>query len=138
MTTSVLVVRHGYIVFEKYYIGDQATQRTIWSATKSVISSLIGIAMQEGLLGNVNQHIIANSLPEFSGTQMNSEISQVTMHHLLTMSSGLAMEHDEDFSKNVFQRALRNTPGKEFFYTDSLGPDILSMILTKTSGLKGD
>jgi hypothetical protein len=44
-TTSVLAIRHGYIVYEKYNLGDQATPRVIYSATKAILSALVGIAI---------------------------------------------------------------------------------------------
>jgi len=43
-TSSVLVVRHGYIVFAKYYKRNKEDLRTLWSVTKSITSALIGIA----------------------------------------------------------------------------------------------
>jgi CubicO group peptidase (beta-lactamase class C family) len=134
MTTSVLIIRHGYIVFEQYYMGDQGTPRTVWSVTKSVVSALVGIAIREGYLKNVDQKMV-EFFPEYVSTDMNPDVNKVTIHHLLTMSGGVAKEEDEGFSREVFQRTLRNDPGKEFFY-NNLGPDILSLIITKTSGLK--
>ena len=44
LATSILIVRHGYIVLEEYYNGDQTTARVIWSVTKSILSALVGIA----------------------------------------------------------------------------------------------
>ena len=127
MTTSVLVIRHGYIVFEKYYMGDQGTPRVIWSATKSVVSALIGIAIREGYLKNVHQKMM-EFFPEYVSTDMNPEVNKITILHLLTMSGGIAKDEDDDgFSQAILRETLRNDPGKEFFYSNR-SPDILSLI----------
>jgi CubicO group peptidase (beta-lactamase class C family) len=64
---SVLVVRHGVLVLERYYHGaTPATYFNVWSVTKSVTSALVGIALGEHTLGGLNQPIgrlLATHLP---------------------------------------------------------------------------
>ena len=56
-TTSVLVIRNGYIVFEEYYQGDIDTLRSLNWATMGVTSTLTGIALDEGLIESVDDKI---------------------------------------------------------------------------------
>src|SRR5687767_12809362 len=55
---SLLVVKHGYIVFEQYYQGHTQTDTySIRSVTKSVTAALIGIAFKEQLISGLDQKI---------------------------------------------------------------------------------
>lgn len=133
LTTSMLIVRHGYIVFEQYYIGDQGTPRKVWCVTKGVLSALVGIAIREGYLRGVEQPVM-EFFPEYAKQEMNNKINAVTIHHLLTMTGGIAYSASEEFTYEVFRRNPRNAPGSAFFYNE-IEPDVLSMIITKATGL---
>src|SRR4030042_6813107 len=63
ITSSLLIVRNGYLVHEKYFQGDVDTLRQTWSQTKSIISVLIGVLISRGKLKNVDQNLLA-LLPE--------------------------------------------------------------------------
>jgi CubicO group peptidase (beta-lactamase class C family) len=53
---SVLVVRHGYLVYERYWQGRTASDGdNTYSVTKSVVSALVGIALGEGKLKGLDQ-----------------------------------------------------------------------------------
>jgi len=52
---SVLVTRNGYIVFEKYYSGDKNHLNPLYSATKSITSILIGIALKQKHIKSIDQ-----------------------------------------------------------------------------------
>lgn len=55
---SMVIVRDGYILFEEYYNGtDAEIQHAIFSITKSVLSILVGIAIDQGLLEGVDQTV---------------------------------------------------------------------------------
>src|SRR4029450_9678740 len=55
---SVLVVRHGGVVFEHYYHGaTPATYFNVFSVTKSVTAALVGVALGEHTLGGLDQPI---------------------------------------------------------------------------------
>ncbi|MFX1485141.1 MAG: hypothetical protein ACFFCP_18325, partial [Promethearchaeota archaeon] len=56
---SVIIVKNGYIVYEKYYnLWSQYMMHTIQSCTKSFMSALIGIAIDLGYIENVSQPIL--------------------------------------------------------------------------------
>jgi CubicO group peptidase (beta-lactamase class C family) len=136
---GVLVVRHGYIVFEEYYSGSKEDLRTLYSVTKSVISALIGIALEEGYLKNIDQKMI-DFFPEYVSTDLNPEVDKVTIRRLLTMSAGFGRDIGTGITKPAWikdrlNKPLKNEPGKMFSY-DSTNSNILSMIITKTTGLE--
>ena len=84
---AVVVVHQGRIVAERYW--DDWTAETagpLHSATKSVIATLVGIALDEGLLRDLDQPA-AELLPEWRGRPQ----AAITLRHLLTMTSGLEL-----------------------------------------------
>jgi CubicO group peptidase (beta-lactamase class C family) len=55
---SVLVVRHGYLVYEAYWHGlDQTAGHDVRSVTKSVVATLVGIALAEGKIKSLDQTV---------------------------------------------------------------------------------
>jgi CubicO group peptidase (beta-lactamase class C family) len=134
---SVLVQRNNAVIFE-YYRNKKMKekQHKIYSVTKSILSALIGIAIDKGYIENVNTPII-NLFPEFNKDKENQKI---TIKHLLTMTSGLHWPGNSGMipSKNwvnfVLQQAIDNPPGNEMVYSCG-SSQLLSAILEKTTGL---
>jgi CubicO group peptidase (beta-lactamase class C family) len=53
-TTGLLVLKDGRIVFERYWLGNDATtQAASWSVGKSFVSALVGVAIDEGAIGSI-------------------------------------------------------------------------------------
>jgi len=93
VTTGLLVVRDGAITHEEYRLGaDETSTFTSWSVAKSVVSALIGIALEEGAIGSLRDPIGAH-VPELRGTPYGA----VPIEDALTMSSGIAF--DEDYAR---------------------------------------
>jgi len=135
LTSSLLVVRHGYIVYERYFQGDRDTPRPLWSVTKSVLSTLVGIALAEGRIRSVDQPML-DFFPELAGKPLDPEVRKITLRHLLTMSDGISREGlDFLLTEGKLSAPLRHEPGAEFYY-NSMSPQVLSIILTRTTGLK--
>ena len=87
---SVLVVRHGYLVYEHYWHGlDQTSGHAVHSVTKSVVGALVGIAVAEGKITSLDQ-TIGDLLPAQLPADADSRLAGVTVKELLTMTSGLA------------------------------------------------
>ncbi len=158
---SVIIVRNGYLLVEEYLYNyevldtkeysDQLPPKSYSgpiyhdqaSTTKSLISILIGIALQKGLLDNLNQ-----TLYEFFGhiwnesTFVDSALKKnITIEQLLTMNSGLIGDWAHDWPPaDCINLALEHvplgyTPGDpgEWEYTD-FGPNLLSGIITNVTG----
>lgn len=135
MTSSVLVARHGYIVFERYFTRDRSDPREVYSATKSVVSALVGLAISQGYLKGADQRLI-EFFPENVSEKLNPQANQITLRHLLTMSDGISKDDASTyFTEHTLDAPLKAEPGKEFFY-NSMSPQLLSMIITKVTGLK--
>jgi CubicO group peptidase (beta-lactamase class C family) len=56
---AVLVIRHGYVVKEKYYPPfDADSAEELYSCTKSFVSALVGIAIDKGYIEDVTQPVL--------------------------------------------------------------------------------
>ena len=86
---SVTVVRNGYLVADAtVYPFSQGSKHRIASCTKSIISALIGIAIEQGYIESVDQPIL-DFFPERSVANLDAEKEAMTLEHVLTMASGL-------------------------------------------------
>ena len=85
---AFLIVRRGYLVFERYYGGfGQDDTHLVASVTKSFISALIGIAIDQGFIEGVHQSVLG-FFPEFAPGAHDHLKRQMTIRHLLTMTAG--------------------------------------------------
>jgi CubicO group peptidase (beta-lactamase class C family) len=147
---SFVVVKNGYIVFEKYYkLGGPDHRAPIHSVTKSVISALIGIALKQEYFQGINQKLAYFFPSYFSDELLDEETKDITLKHLLTMSAGFEWN---DNAVSIFRDWIRSPdrleytlqlpqiyePGTRFNYNTSLS-HILSIFLstvTQTSALE--
>ncbi len=141
---SVLIIRNGYLVTEAYFHPYTADIRhQVASATKSVISMLIGIAIDQGYLRSVDQPLL-DFFPGRRIANVDAQKQAVTLGHLLSMTSGLAcqdrsgtdaeMQRSRGWVQFVLDLPMARTPGAEFSYCSG-GPHLLSAILEKATGL---
>ena len=84
---AIVVSVHDRPVFERYYHSSAATTGNVFSVTKSVMSMLIGIALDERKLRGVDQ-TLAELLPAYAAT-MPAAVKAVTLRQVLTMTAGL-------------------------------------------------
>ena len=140
--TSLLVVRGGDLVFERYY-GDLAGPDEtvhIWSATKSFTSTAVGIAIDEGLL-RLDQ-TVGELIPDRIPAEADPRAASVTVQQLLTMTSGFAWESSTDF-QFVFDQVdlvartlglpMACDPGTCYEY-NSGNPHVLSAMIQAVAG----
>jgi CubicO group peptidase (beta-lactamase class C family) len=139
---SILVVRHGAIVYEKYFQGQtKDTYIHVFSVTKSVTSALIGIAIQNGDIKAIDQKI-SEFLPEYFTGQAEPGKKEITIREALTMTAGLQPTDDTfdrwtqsaDWFKYAVDQNLEKTPGQEFQYNTGL-IHLLSGVLTRATGM---
>jgi CubicO group peptidase (beta-lactamase class C family) len=102
---SVLVARHGKLVYESYFDGDASTLRDTRSATKSITDVLIGIAIGEKKLSGVDARVLA-LLPERARKMQNPDPrkEKITVEDFLTMSSPLECDDWNDASRGNEER----------------------------------
>ena len=139
---SLLVVKNGYLVFEKYYSwGSAEKYAVVHSITKSVTSALIGIALDKGYLKSVDQKLI-EFFPEYIAEESDPMKKEISLKHLLTMSAGFMWNDrgpsmwkwysSSNWLKSAIQLPLENNPGDVFNYNSSTS-HLLSIILTKST-----
>ncbi|HEY0602695.1 MAG TPA: serine hydrolase [Herpetosiphonaceae bacterium] len=144
---SVLIARHGVLVHETYfYPYAPETPHAIYSATKSISSALIGIAIAEGKIPSVQTPLL-DLFPERTVQNVDERKRAITLEHLLTMSSGLswrrpasggpppvyAFQNSDDPVQFVLDRPVDDAPGSQFFY-NSGGSHLLSAIVQERTG----
>ncbi len=142
---SVLVTRHGKLVFERYYEGedqrwgyplgkvtfDAGTKHDLRSVSKSIVGLLYGIALAEGLTPPLDAPIV-ESFPEYPDLVSDPERRRMTLAHALTMRLGLewnedlpyddpnnseiAMEFAPDRYRFVLGRPFAMKPGEKWHY----------------------
>jgi len=87
-TISLLVVYNGQIIHERYAPGFDMTTRTrTWSTAKSIATTLIGMLVDDGRLA-LDEPLGFDWYPQVSDAE-NDPRSQITLRHVLNMSSGL-------------------------------------------------
>ena len=94
-TLAFLVVHDDRLVYERYY--DRATRespQTSFSVAKSFVSTLVGIAIDAGLIGSVDDRV-TDYLPELA--ERDPRFKQIALRHLLTMSSGIRYREGAGF-----------------------------------------
>jgi CubicO group peptidase (beta-lactamase class C family) len=141
---AVLVVRHGYLVYEEYYNGFSADDRdNVRSVTKSVTSALVGIALANGDLESLDA-TVGDFFPEYFEDDENADQRAISVRDLLTMRSGLKWseanwqviplwESDLDQMARILNLPLENTPGEVWNYSTA-DTHLLGGILTRATG----
>ncbi len=133
---SLIVSQRGTVVFERYFNGRRATSpANVKSASKSIISALVGIAVERKLV-SLNQPISAY-FPD-----LPNEKRSITIEDLLTMRSGLESTSNRNYGawvqssnwvRHALAKPLVERPGTEMIYSTG-NTHILSAILTKATG----
>jgi CubicO group peptidase (beta-lactamase class C family) len=101
-TSSFLVIRHGSLVFERYYHGSAKNQsNNVHSASKSIWGAAFGIAIDQGRIPGADA-TIASILPSRYVGMMSAETKTIKVRDLLTMTSGIRWQ--EDASENWIER----------------------------------
>jgi CubicO group peptidase (beta-lactamase class C family) len=117
-TTGLLILHQDQVIYEHYWHGTQPTTQTIgWSLTKSFVSALVGIAINEGKIASINDPVTRYA-PELRG----SAYDNVSLKDVLQMSSGASW--NEDYSD---WRSDINRFGRTFAMGGSLDHFIITL-----------
>jgi CubicO group peptidase (beta-lactamase class C family) len=138
---SLLVSWRGRIVLEEYFNGARpARMANVKSVSKSIISALVGIAIERGLIQSVREPI-APYFPGMLDSAADAPKRRITVEDLLTMRSGLESTSGRNYgswvrSSNwvrfVLTRPLEATPGETIEYSTG-NTHLLSAILTRAT-----
>lgn len=141
---GMVVLKDGKTVYENYFNECAANSRLhVYSVSKSVISVLIGIAVDKGYIKNVNQKVL-DFFPEYTVKRREKTKQNVTIKDLMTMTAPFKYKFGPYhyikyfMSKNHVEFSLDLLGGKgqvgEFRYIPFVCADILSGILMKAVG----
>ncbi|NER16604.1 serine hydrolase domain-containing protein [Spongiivirga citrea] len=145
--TSLIVLKNNAIVFEEYYQGFTREDHTIvWSVTKSIVSALVGTAVDEGHIRSIKD-AASDYVEELKGTAYEG----VTIKNLLQMSSGVSWNEDysdDNSDINRFGRTLalggsfesfvktltKDKPQGTYNRYNSSDTQVLGMVLIRSTG----
>lgn len=137
---SILIVRSGYVNFEHYYHGwSHNKYHNVNSVTKSVTSALVGIALRESYLHDLDQPLLT-FFPEYTPSTLDPRKQAITLRHLLSMSSGFQISpqgvetflDDTSSPEKMLDRPLLHTPGEVYGY-DEVSCHFLSLVLNQVT-----
>lgn len=153
---SILIVKDGKLVFEEYFSGNNRdTLHVMASATKSVTSILVGIAIDNKMISDVNRKAY-EFLPQYKGTKWVDNKYEISLENMLTMTAGVewlastsgiplsdprndlaGLYRSHDPIKYTLEKELIQQPGRRYDYNTGL-TTVLGEILKNASGLKPD
>lgn len=141
-TIAFIVVKNDTILYEKYFNGYSREKRVLaFSLTKTFISTLVNIAISEGVIKSLNQKV-SDFVPSFNLQGKEN----IEIQHLLGMTSGLNHDdyrkwlqtlktyYDTDLTSLVMESRMEVEPGTQFIYK-SLDYQILGMCIEKATGM---
>lgn len=85
-TTGVVVLKEGHLIYEKYFNGCTKESRVhIYSVTKSIVSALVGIALDKGYIKSTEQRVL-DFLPDYKVKRGEKTLQNITIRDMLTMT----------------------------------------------------
>jgi CubicO group peptidase (beta-lactamase class C family) len=146
-TSAFLVVRDGVLVHEWYAEDrDPNELHNSFSVSKSILSTTIGMAVEEGYISSINDPI-TDYVPEL--LERDPRFGDITLRHLITMSSGIAYDEEARspfadevntyFGTDLRRSAMNNPtvleePGVTWLY-NNYNPQLLGMALERATGM---
>lgn len=141
--SALLAARHGAIVFERYYGGqDPEKPINIRSVTKSVTGTLVGTAREQGLFASIHA-TVGEVIPERIPDGADPRVADITLWQLLTMTSGLQWDAYGDWQRLLAARdwvamtlglPVVGVPGQTYVYNTG-GSHVLGVMVAKAAGM---
>ena len=140
---AALVIQNKKILYEEYWDGySDSSYSNSFSAGKAIVSLLVGIALDEGKIKSLDQ-IVGEYIPSYN----DGLEKQLSIRHLLTMSSGLDWQetystpfsptaqayYGSDINSLMNDMKIIKEPGKEFEYLSG-NTQLLAMVLEAATG----
>ncbi|PFG41019.1 CubicO group peptidase (beta-lactamase class C family) [Georgenia soli] len=144
-STAFIVLRGDDVLVEQYLNGSSATAtQTSFSVAKSFLSTLLGIAIDRGEIGSLDDPV-TDYVPELA--DRDERFEQITLRHLVSMSSGLRYEEQglpwSDDATTYYAPDLRavalsaevaGPPGERFHY-NNYNPLLTGLVLERATGM---
>lgn len=142
-TGAVVVQKNGVRVYEYYQ--NECTEHSpfhVFSVTKSILSILLGIAIDKGYIKSIDQPIL-DFFPDYIIKKREKTIQQIKLRDMMTMTAPFKFKHapytkyftSEDWVKSSLDLLGGKGTIGEFRYAPLIGPDIFSGVLVKTTGI---
>lgn len=140
---SLLVVKNGHLIAEDYFNGRAVRQKTlVQSASKSYISALVGIALEEGCLSSMDQKMV-DFFPELADQITDQRKKEITIREMLQMRTGYPDEETDsayldalywgEYPELIVEFPLVSDPGTRFNYSN-LTYSWLAIMLQRVCG----
>jgi CubicO group peptidase (beta-lactamase class C family) len=151
---SALIIRNGYMVLDAYsYPYDSKIPHHIDACTQSVTSALVGIAIDKGYIGDVNQ-LVLDFFPKRVVKNIDTNKKTLELEHLLTMTSGFEcsdpflylqsgmmnmildanLRMRADWTQYIVDLPMAEAPGTRYRYCN-FDPFLLSVIIQDKTGM---
>lgn len=146
---SITVVRKGLLVLDAYrYPYRPDARHVLHSCTKSIVSALVGVALDRGLIPDLESTVLGFFPGAFIGN-LDERKRRMTLRHLLTMTAGLEcrdshvhgwegmaeLMKSRDWVTHILSLPMHEAPGERFEYCNGASY-LLSAILTKVTGMR--
>ncbi len=139
---SLLIIRNGYLIYETYpsELYDESERHHLFSVTKSFTSTLIGIAIDKGYIGGIDDYIL-DFFPNRTIDNMDPRKQNIKIEHLLTMTAGFEWSDNENFNpmwassdsvQYILDRPMSDSPGSRWNYNTGAS-HLLSAILNQVT-----
>ena len=142
---SLLIVKNGYLIAEGYFNDGSVKQKNILaSVTKSYTSALVGIALEQRLLSNIDQKML-DFFPELASKISDPRKQKITLRNLIEMRAGYPWEKTHaDLINGLFsghhyphlieEFPLVSGPGNRFHYSN-MTSNWIGLIIARSSGM---
>jgi len=148
---SITVIRNGYLVLDaSLFPYRQDSKHIIHSCTKSIVSILIGIAIDQDFIEGIQTPVL-EFFPDRTVSNLDPDKKSLTLENLLTMTSGLEcrdsylyrwsglneMRGSDDWVQFMLDLPMEAAPGTKFEYCNGAS-FLLSAIITETTGMSSN
>lgn len=145
---GIIVRKEGQVEYEQYFGGGNRHKRYhVASVTKSILSALAGIAIDQGRINSIEDRVL-DFFPEYAAKQENDIRKKVTLKHLLTMTAPYPYEDWQEplealctspdwpvFTIDMLGERGASEPQLGRFQYSTSGAHLLSAILTRAAGM---
>lgn len=143
----VVIKDHQLVIEEHFHTFWRISIHDVRSAGKGVTALLLGIALKEGLINDVDQTVY-ELLPKAKYPTMHQDFKKIKVRHLLNMTSGLDADTDNsdtpghavkwgamnDWKNYILGISLKSKPGENWVYAD-INPLLIAAIIEEKSGM---
>jgi CubicO group peptidase (beta-lactamase class C family) len=141
---SLIILKNGEVIVEEYFNGGGPDQiHDIRSASKSILSAVLGIAIKDKYIESIDQRVI-DFFPEYITDELDPKLYDLRIRHLITMKSGFKVKEtakvyqklyeSPDWVEHILHLPFQSEPGKKFNY-HSFNTHLLSATISKATGM---